>query len=262
MTFQYHRTSQYHPRLGSQMPRPDSLSQDCESRTIHKWAQWCPGYLPTINSWNAMGWWSWPHTQVPGTGCECWGCGHLCKDWGSRPFWNSSAFHVSPIGLVPALRHLSFSPSSMKELHSYYPWCSHVEIDSSRVTHPKTQWLSGRSGLWRPTSLLLPSPSIPLSWLDFVEGLDLQSPWLLFFSLIWSLRRFCSRTFGIKTPSGWTAVSPTPPLHHRPSSLTSILLSLFLSLLPPPSSFFSSLLLFLSALPPSLGSFGILESAL
>lgn len=77
MTFQYHRTSQCHPVLALTMARPDSLSLDCGSQRVCKWAQWCPGFLTTMNGWKTKGWWSQLDMQVPGT--ERRRCGTGCS---------------------------------------------------------------------------------------------------------------------------------------------------------------------------------------
>lgn len=91
---------------------------------------------------------------------------------------------------------------------------------------------------------LFPGLTLQRTWIYDSQALVRQSDLII--------EKACSRTSGIKTRSGWTAVSPL----HAPTPI----------LLPFPPSFslsFSSFsLLRLSPLPHSLEAFGILENAL
>ena len=181
-----------------------------------------------------------------------------------HPFWNtiypSSALHTPPTGLVPILGISVLSPSGMKKFASSWLFIWGFEIEALRIIHPQTQWPL-KTCLSAFANTLWPSF---LAWLWW--GAGFMIPRVLVHQSALVIEKVCSRTFGIKTPLGWTAVSPIPlaPPHpsSRPppsllSSCPSILLSassylLLFGLSPSPSL----------PLPVSLEVFGILESAL
>ena len=90
---------------------------------------------------------------------------------GPRFTYHSETQFIHPVlsfcplmGWYLYLRLPALSPNIWRNLHPYYSDCSYEEIEALRLTCPKIQWMSGRSCLWKPASLLLPNLSGPLSW--------------------------------------------------------------------------------------------------